>query len=101
MRETDELWASDEWIETGFDKHEWMKKNRSEMNENSPSRWFVIKNAQWPLVCVSVYHNYPTPPAGTRISVSYKTEPDGWFQDCSLPQFLTPVLIEMLKGELS
>lgn len=98
--ELDELWASKEWIETGFEQHQWMKANREEMNELSPTRWFVINGTQWPLVCISVYQNYPGHPTGIRIAVSVKDHPDAWFENCNLPPILVLVLVKMLNGDV-
>lgn len=98
MEATDELWMSSEWVETGFDKHPWMKKNRDEMNDKSPSRWFVIKGTQWPLICMTVYQNYPLHPVGVRVAVSMKDQANGWFQESTLPPALVPMLIETLKA---
>lgn len=100
MEVSDELWASADWVPTSVDRHPWMRKNKAELEmapENeSPSRWFIPRGYQWPLLCVSVYETYPFKPVGVLVSVSYKGAADGWFKECSLPRALVSALIEML-----
>lgn len=58
----------------------------------------IVADREWPLLCLTVYTEDRREPNGVNISVSYKTEPNGWFNDCNLPKTLIPTLIEMLQN---
>ncbi len=99
---SDTLWASNEWEATSIEQHAWLSQNKHEMNEiteigRNDRRFFVPRDYQWPLLCVTVYESYPARPLGVLVAVSYKVAPDGWFTDCNLPRALVSTLIEMLK----
>lgn len=96
----DELWASSEWEQRTAGNHRWLRESAEELGrdivDGYERRWFAPKRKMWPLLCVSVYQNYPKKPPGVLISVSHKTDKEAWFEDCTLPPVLVPVLIEML-----
>jgi len=100
---SDELWASSDWVPTSVEKHPWLKENKEEgrySEGDKAKRWFVPRGHRWPLLCVSVYAEYPSHPKGVCILVSHKAATDAWFTNCSLPRDLVPALIEMLADSV-
>lgn len=92
---SDALWAG-AWELTFVENHAWLQQNRDELSDTGTVRWFTPRGHLWPLLCMTVWSEYPQSPTGVRISISHKESADAWFNDCSLPRALVPALVGML-----